>query len=146
MLAAAEELDGVIAAGIDWPVAIAARVAARLGLRHPLTPETAALAVSKQRQRDRLAEHGVPQPRWQLVTHAPNDMDLPCVVKPPDRQGQKGLTLVRDRARLPESVAEAVSVSRTNGALLEEPLEGPQGTRNAFPPHGGRNRARGPRA
>jgi biotin carboxylase len=132
MLAAAEELDGVIAAGIDWPVAIAARVAARLGLPHPLTPETAALAVSKQRQRDRLAEHGVPQPRWQLVTQAPNDMEVPCVVKPPDRQGQKGLTLVRDRDRLPEAVAEAVSASRTHVALVEELIEGPEVTVNAF--------------
>jgi len=132
MLAAAEELDGVIAAGIDWPVAIAARVAARLGLPHPLTPETAALAVSKQRQRDRLAEHGVPQPRWQLVTHAPDDMEAPCVVKPPDRQGQKGLTLVRDRDRLAEAVAEAVSASRTHVALVEELIEGPEVTVNAF--------------
>jgi biotin carboxylase len=132
MLAAAEELDGVIAAGIDWPVAIAARVAARLGLPHPLTPETAALAVSKQRQRDRLAEHGVPQPRWQLVTQAPDDMEAPCVVKPPDRQGQKGLTLVRDRDRLAEAVAEAVSASRTHVALVEELIEGPEVTVNAF--------------
>jgi biotin carboxylase len=132
MLAAAEELDGVIAAGIDWPVAIAARVAARLGLPHPLTPETAALAVSKQRQRDRLAEHGVPQPRWQLVTQAPDDIEVPCVVKPPDRQGQKGLTLVRDRDRLPAAVAEAVSTSRTHVALVEDLIEGPEVTVNAF--------------
>jgi biotin carboxylase len=132
LLAAAEELDGVIAAGIDWPVAIAARVAARIGLPHPLAPETAALAVSKQRQRERLAEHEVPQPRWQVLTQVPDDLHVPCVVKPPDRQGQKGLTLVRDRDRLPEAVEQAVAASRTNVAVVEELIQGPEVTVNAF--------------
>jgi biotin carboxylase len=132
MLAAAEELDGVIAPGIDWPVAIAARVAARLGLSHPLSPETAAVAVSKLRQRERLAEHGVPQPEWRVVTEAPDDLPVPVVVKPPDRQGQKGLTLVRDREHLQEAVERAVEASRTNVALVEELIEGPEVTVNAF--------------
>jgi biotin carboxylase len=132
MLAAAEELDGVIAPGIDWPVAIAARVAARFGLPHPLAPETAVLAVSKQRQRERLAEHSVPQPSWRVVTQALDDLDVPCVVKPPDRQGQKGLTLVRERDRLPAAVAQAVSASRTHAAVVEELVEGPEVTVNAF--------------
>ena len=44
-LARAEEVDGIIAPGIDWPVAIAARIAAHAGLPHPLAPETAALTV-----------------------------------------------------------------------------------------------------
>ena len=63
-LAGALELDGVIAPGTDWPVAIAARVAAKLGLAHPLAPATAMLATSKLRQREALAAAGVPQPRW----------------------------------------------------------------------------------
>jgi biotin carboxylase len=132
MLAAAEEPNGVIAPGIDWPVAIAARVAARLGLKHPLSPETAAVAVSKLRQRERLTEHGVPQPEWRVVTEAPPDFSMPAVIKPPDRQGQKGLTLVRDSELLPEAVARAVDASRTNVALVEELVEGPEVTVNAF--------------
>jgi biotin carboxylase len=132
MLAAAEEPHGVIAPGIDWPVAIAARVAARLGLSHPLSPATAAVAVSKLRQRERLAEHAVPQPEWRVVTEAPLDFPVPVVVKPPDRQGQKGLTLVRDRERLAEAVERAVTASRTNVALVEELVEGPEVTVNAF--------------
>jgi biotin carboxylase len=132
MLAAAEGVDGVIAPGIDWPVAIAARLAARFGLAHPLRPETAACTVSKQRQRDRLQEFNVPQPRWQVVAHAPADFPLPCVVKPPDRQGQKGLTLVRDRDELEAAVRIAVGASRAAVALVEELVEGPEVTVNAF--------------
>src|SRR6266545_7997223 len=40
-LAAAERVDGVVAPGIDWPVAIAARIAERLVLPHPINPPTA---------------------------------------------------------------------------------------------------------
>ena len=46
-LAAAERIDGVIAPGTDYAVAIAARVAERLGLAHPISPKSALLATSK---------------------------------------------------------------------------------------------------
>ena len=52
-LASAERVQGLIAPGIDWPVAIAARVAERLSLPHAISPETAALSTSKLRQRER---------------------------------------------------------------------------------------------
>ena len=131
MLAAAERIEGVIAPGIDWPVAIAARVAARLGLPHPLSPESAALAVSKQRQRERLDAAGVPQPRWRVVADA-TDVRVPCVVKPPDRQGQKGLTLVEDDADLAGAIRSALDASRGTTALVEELVAGPEVTVNAF--------------
>ncbi|HEY3069481.1 MAG TPA: ATP-grasp domain-containing protein [Gaiellaceae bacterium] len=131
MLAAAEQIDGVIAPGIDWPVAIAARIAARFGLPHPISPETAALAVSKQRQRERLEEAGVAQPRWRVAVGA-GDLKVPCVVKPPDRQGQKGLTVVRDASQLEAAVQVAIGASRGGAALVEELVEGPEVTVNAF--------------
>jgi formate-dependent phosphoribosylglycinamide formyltransferase (GAR transformylase) len=55
-LARAESIDGMIAPGSDHAVAIAARVAERLGLAHPLPATAAQLAVSRLRQRERLAE------------------------------------------------------------------------------------------
>jgi biotin carboxylase len=130
-LAEAEGVDGIIAPGIDWPVAIAARLASRFGLPHPLSPETAALAVSKQRQRERLSQAGVLQPEWEVVTEA-DGLTAPCVVKPPDRQGQKGLTLVRDHSELEAAVELAIAESRAGCALVEELVEGPEVTVNAF--------------
>src|SRR5438105_6273796 len=67
-LAEAERIDGVIAPGADWPVGAAARIAARLGLPHPISPETAVLSSSKLRQRERLAEAGVSQTRWKVLS------------------------------------------------------------------------------
>ena len=63
-LAEAERIDGVISPANDWSVGIAARVAHRLGLAHPLDPQTAALAASWLRQRERLAEAGVATATW----------------------------------------------------------------------------------
>ncbi len=62
-LARARAVDGLISPGADWPVGIAARVAERLGLPHPIDGATAVLATTKTRQRERFAAAGVLQPR-----------------------------------------------------------------------------------
>jgi biotin carboxylase len=131
-LARAERIDGVIAPGIDWPVGIAARVAARVGIPHPLDPAAGALAVSKARQRERFAEAGIPQPRACLVTGPEPGLPLPCVVKAPDRQGQRGLSVVRSEADLAAAIDAALDASRTGVALVEELVDGPEVTVNAF--------------
>ena len=131
-LARAEQVNGIIAPGIDWPVAIAARIAAHAGLPHPVSPETAALTVLKHRQRKRLTELEVPQPRWQVATSAEEGLPLPAVVKPVDRQGQKGLAVVETAAELDDAIAAAVEVSRSGLALVEELVPGPEVTVNAF--------------
>jgi biotin carboxylase len=138
-LAAAEGVEGIIAPGIDWPVGIAARVAERMGLPHPIDGATAGLAVSKLKQRERLAQAGVPQPGWQIVK-APEETlqqtvaksDMSWVVKAPDRQGQKGLALVSSEDELPRAVARAIEESRSGGAIIEELVDGPEVTVNAF--------------
>lgn len=127
-LAEAERVHGLISPGADWPVAIAARVAARLRLPHPLSPATAALAVSKLRQRERFDEAGVPQPRWSTDPHA---IAPPSVVKPADRQGQRGLSLVRRPRELDAALGEALAAGRSGQAIAEELIEGPEVTVNA---------------
>ena len=137
-LARAERVDGLVAPGIDWPVAIAARVASRLGLPHPLEPETAVLATSKLRQRQRFSERGVPQPVYELchdldeVRDASERVGFPCVVKAPDRQGQRGLALVRGRQELEPAAMDAIHASRSGACLVEQYALGREVTVNAF--------------
>jgi biotin carboxylase len=137
-LAAAERIDGLIAPGIDWPVAIAARVAQRLGLPHPISPETATLSTSKLRQRERFAEAGVPQPQYVVCSgaaeaaEAAQSIGFPCVVKAPDRQGQRGLTLVGSADEVAEAVRIALDASRSATLLVEELVPGREITVNAF--------------
>jgi biotin carboxylase len=125
-LARAENVDGIISPGADWPVGVAARVAERLGLPHPIDASTAVLATTKSRQRELFAAAGVPQPRL-LDERVP-----PCVVKAPDRQGQRGLTLVRTAEELPAAVEAAIQASRNGTYIVEELVEGPEVTVNAL--------------
>ena len=136
-LATAERVDGIIAPGIDWPVAIGARIADRLALPHPIDPATAVLATSKLRQRERFAESGVPHPRHVVcgtleeARAAAAGFGFPCVVKAPDRQGQKGLVLVRRRRQLPDAFELALAESRSSVVLVEELVPGREVTVNA---------------
>jgi biotin carboxylase len=137
-LATAERVDGLIAPGIDWPVAIGARIAERLVLPHPIDPATAVLATSKLKQRERFAAAGVPHPRHVVcatveeAAAAGAGFGYPCVVKAPDRQGQKGLVLVPDESVLAAAFDLALGESRSSVVLVEELVPGREVTVNAF--------------
>jgi biotin carboxylase len=137
-LARAEEVDGVIAPGTDHAVAIAARVAQRLGLPHPLAPETAQIAVSRQKQRERLSEGGIPQPRSIVcrsvaeVTRAAEELGYPVVIEAPDRSGERGVGLARDRDALAAAAADALAEASGDYCLVEELVGGRIVTVNAF--------------
>ena len=129
-LARARRVDGIVSPGADWPVGIAARVAGRIGLAHPIDARTGALATSKPRQREAFAEAGVPHAR--AIDPRDPGSRPPWVVKAPDRQGQRGLTLVRAREELEPALARARAESRTGVVLVEELVEGPEVTVNGF--------------
>jgi biotin carboxylase len=137
-LAAAEQVDGVIAPGIDFPVAIAARVAARHSLPHPLEPHVALLAISKLKQRERLAEAGVPHTLFRVcaaadeAAEAAADVGFPCVVKPPDRQGQRGLSIVEAPEDVTDAFTVALDAARGPVVLVERLVAGGELTVNAF--------------
>ena len=137
-LATAEHIDGVIAPGIDFPVAVAARIAERLNLRHPLPASAALLATSKLRQRERFAEAGVPQARCSACAGleeglvAARARGFPCVVKPPDRQGQRGLAVVEGPDGFADAFEQALEQARGSVVLVEELVPGPELTVNGF--------------
>jgi biotin carboxylase len=131
-LAEAERIDGVIAPGADWPVGAAARIAARLGLPHPISPETAVLSTSKLRQRERLAATGVPQTGWKVLSRPDESIELPALVRPPDRQGRRARSLVRSPRELRSAVRDALRASRIGLALVEELVAEPVVTVTGF--------------
>ena len=124
-LAEAEQIDGVLGGGADATVGIAARVAHRLGLPHPLSPAAASLVCSRLKQRQRLTERGVAHVPWRLATDDHVDVRVPCVVKPSDRGGH-GLAVVRAQTELRPALRAAIEASRTRTALVEELVEGPE--------------------
>jgi biotin carboxylase len=125
-LARAEEVDGLIAAGTDHAVAIAARVAQRLGLPHPVSPEAAALAASKLRQRERLGAAGFAQPRSLTcrtageAAAAAAELGFPLVVEAPNAFGERAIRLARTPDELAAATAGALADSGRDYCLVEE--------------------------
>jgi biotin carboxylase len=129
-LARARDVDGIVSPGADWPVGIAARVAERIGLPHPISARTGSIVTSKSRQREAFRSAGVRHPR----ELDPRDQGLrfPVVVKASDLQGQRGLAFVRSAEELDAAVATALAESRAGAVLVEEHVEGPEVTVNAL--------------
>jgi len=130
--AAAAGAAGLIAPGTDWPVRIAAAVACDLGLPHPIDPDEARVATDKIAQRRALDAAGVPQPAWS--TEGPPA--YPCVVKAPDRQGQRAMSILADASGLEEAAARAAAGSRSGRVLVEAFVPGPEVTVNGFTAEG----------
>ena len=138
-LARAEEVDGIVAPGSDHAVAVAARIASRLGVPHPLTPESATLSVNKLKQREALAAVGIAQPRSLVcrtldeVGAAARQLGYPVVVEAPDRSGERSVALAPDGTALAAAAADALSADAPAGyCLVEELVTGPTVTVNGF--------------
>lgn len=125
-LARAEQVDGLIAAGTDHAVGIAARVAQRLGVPHPLQPEAAALSISKFRQRECLAAAGFAQPRSIAcrtaaeAAAAAGKFGFPLVVEAPNRLGERAVRLARTADELAAATAGALADASGDYCLVEE--------------------------
>lgn len=137
-LARAEDVNGIIAPGSDHAVAVAARVAERLGLPLPVAPEVATLAVNKLKQRERLTKAAIAQPRSLVcrtlaeVADAADELGYPVVVEAPDRAGERSVALSPDREALAAAAAEALADAHGDYCLVEELVTGPTVTVNAF--------------
>jgi biotin carboxylase len=137
-LARAEQVDGIVAPGTDHAVATAARIAERLGLSHPVTPETAVLAASRQRQRELLSGVGVAQPRsivcrtMDEVADAAKAIGYPVVVEAPNRAGERAVALAANPKDLAAAAAAALPESRGEYCLVEQFVPGRRVTVNAF--------------
>jgi biotin carboxylase len=128
-VARAHRAEGLISPGTDGPVRVAAEVAERLGLAHPLSLAVAIAATDKRAQRAAFAAAGVPQPE---LIPADEPFTRPVVVKPSLAQGQRGLTRVERAEELAPAIAHARAQSRDGDALIEELVPGDEVTVNAF--------------
>jgi biotin carboxylase len=86
----------------------------------------------------RFAERDVPQPRYEVcsapeeVAGAADRIGSPCVLKPTDRHGRRGLRAVERAEGLDVAVADAFAAARSRAVLVEELVVGPEVTVNGF--------------
>jgi biotin carboxylase len=123
------KVDGVLTVSADSAVPAVAAIAERLGLPG-IGVETAHLMTHKVAMRRRLADAGVPQPRFAALRklserhRALDEVGVPAVLKPADSGGQRGVFRIDSMDDVEAHLHEAISTSPTGEAILEEFVDG----------------------
>jgi biotin carboxylase len=117
-------VDGALTVSADRAVPVVAAVAEALGLPG-IGTETAHLMTHKVAMRTRLAEAGVPQPRYAAARSlheayaAAETVGFPAVLKPADSGGQRGVFQVGSIDDLEAHLHSALNESPTGEAIIE---------------------------
>ena len=121
--------DGIMTLATDMPMRSIARAAGELGLPG-IDMETAIKATDKGEMIKAFAACGVPHPWYyiakdieQLQT-VKDKLTYPCIVKPTDNAGSRGVKLIESEKSLAESYGYAVASSRSGAVIFEEYMQG----------------------
>jgi biotin carboxylase len=122
-------VDAVVTISADRGVPVVAAVAEALGLPG-IGRATAHVMTNKIAMRRRLAQLGVPQPRFAAVRTlhearlAAQVVGFPCVLKPADSGGQRGVFRLESQNDIDRHLHAALAESPTREAILESFHEG----------------------
>ncbi len=120
--------DLVISAAIDQSNATACYVGEQLSLPIPYTYATALVVTNKGLMKERFLAAGIPTARYVFVKdfegYEASGLALPAVVKPADSTGSAGVRKVKNTAELVRALAQALAMSRTGMAIVEEFKQG----------------------
>ncbi len=122
------KVDLVISTCVDQANATACFVAEKLNLPKPYSYETALKVTNKPIMKEIMRDSGIPTSDFIYASSVDDfdesKLDYPVVVKPADCNGSKGVRKVDNDNDLKKYLQEALSLSRTNNAIIEEYVEG----------------------
>lgn len=129
-IAQENNIDGVVTEQAELPVQSVAYVAEKMGLVGNGF-ETARLFTNKAKMRKKLEEAGInvvlPYKVVQDLEEAKqafSAIDAPCVVKPVDSRGSRGVYFVKDKKELLDVFDKAKNESRTSRVIVERYVKG----------------------
>lgn len=119
---------GIVSIGSDLATVAVNQIAEKLGLIGN-SLECTQVTTNKFLMRERLHSRGIPSPRYWLAESGGSvpeleEADLPLIVKPVDRSGSRGVTLVRDRSELIHAILAARAESFCSQVIIEQFIEG----------------------
>ncbi len=120
-------IDGICSIASDLATITVNYVASKMGLiGNDL--ECTAVSTNKHLMRERFYERHVPSPRSILINgiNEINDLKItyPAIIKPTDRSGSRGVTLVTDPSGLESAVRAALEQGFEKAVLIEEYVDG----------------------
>ena len=130
-------IDGVIAFGVDIPE-ILAKVAELKGVFYYTDYETALLSKDKYKAKKRMRKYGVKLPQFSKIETFEDlakkikDFDYPCVLKPVDNSGARGVLRITEDVDLKWAFEYSKSFSKSGYLILEKFLDGMQISSESF--------------
>lgn len=134
-LAREENVHLVYSIGSDLAVESIARIASNLGLSTFIEPKTSQLLSNKLFLRDFLTTNNLSPVRFKKICTREDIIGwdiYPCVVKPVDSQGQRGVYIAYTAQDIETGLTESLNYSRSKMLIVEEYLDGPEISVNAF--------------
>ncbi len=121
--------DGIITLATDMPMRSIAAATTKLGLPG-ITFDTAIKSTDKGEMMKAFKEHCVATPWYYIFSNKTEFMvnvtnfTYPCIIKPVDNSGSRGVMLVKSVEELAEAYEYSSSQSRKGGVIIEEYLKG----------------------
>jgi carbamoylphosphate synthase large subunit len=131
-----EQADRVVTACIDQALLTVAYVSEKLGLYWPFSYEEALRATNKAFMKQVFKDFDIPTANF--ITASDEDAALkhnlsyPVVVKPADSNGSFGVRRVNAVTQLQPAIADALRISRSRKAIIEEYVDGTELSVDAF--------------
>lgn len=118
----------VITTCMDHANVTACYVAEKLGLPAPYSYETALEVTNKGLMKEKMISHGIPTSKYISVKDISgfesSGLNFPVVVKPADSNGSKGVRKARNLNELKPFFSEALELSHSREAIVEEYIQG----------------------
>ena len=121
--------DGIMTLATDMPMRSVANATSKLGLPG-ITYDTAVKATDKGEMIKAFEATGVEHP-WYFIISGANALKevedcitYPCISKPVDNAGSRGVMLIHSRAELKGAIEYSSSNGRKGGVIIEEYLQG----------------------
>lgn len=134
-LASAENVDIIYSVGSDLAIHTATEVSKELGLPYFIEPSTLELIDNKARLREFLNNNDISPVGYERIESIEelSKFDYyPAMIKPTDSYGQRGVFKVEDQSEAKKRFDAASSHSTDGDVLVEQYLEGPEISVNAF--------------
>lgn len=123
--------DGIMTLATDMPMRSIAAACEKLGL-NGITFDTAIKSTDKGEMIRAFEANGVEHP-WYFILSEPSELDrvidritFPCISKPTDNSGSRGVMLIHNESELRDAVAYSSQNGRGGSVIVEEYLKGPE--------------------
>lgn len=127
------DIDVVYSTGSDLAMPVVERLSEKLGLPHFGTPEVAYICNHKDRMRMTLTNECKCNVPFQVMEKPEKiNISFPCIMKPSDSQGQRGVKLIYSQEEMEEAFENTKKFSREGKVIIEKYVDGPELSVNGY--------------